>query len=78
MSCRVVFALVISSFALSIACGDETDDLRQEREEQRPSEREGPEGCYIGSRRMCDCELTREECTEDIGTWTSGCASCAS
>ena len=76
MIARSLFAL--SCLALSLACGDSDDEVEQEQQEQRPQEREGPAGCYIGSRMLCDCEITEEDCTADVGMWVpSGCASCA-
>jgi len=78
MIARSFFAL--SCLALSLACGDGDDEteVEQEQQEQRPPEREGPAGCYIGSRMMCDCEIAEEDCTADVGMWvSSGCASCA-
>ena len=71
-------AVVSSSLAAAFACGGGADEVEvmQEQEQQRPAERPGPEGCYIPSRTMCDCALGEEDCTEDVGVWTSGCASC--
>ena len=80
MQLKVVPFLV---WALCCACGsDEARLVSPEEEdmavqEQRPPPREGPAGCYIPERTMCDCTLLEEDCTEDIGVWTDGCASCA-
>ena len=82
MQLKVVPCLVL---ALSVACGDEEARIVQaegepetETEEQRPPPREGPEGCYIPTRTMCDCAILEADCGEDVGVWTEGCASCAS
>jgi len=71
-------------WALCCACGgDEARILQAEgepetqTEEQRPPPREGLEGCYIPQRQMCDCEIVEADCSEDVGVWTDGCASCA-
>jgi hypothetical protein len=72
---RSLFAM--SCLGLAFACGD-GDVIEQEQAEKRPAEREGPAGCYIGRRMMCDCELSEEACTADVGMWVpSGCSSCA-
>lgn len=53
------------------------EETPSEGEGQRRPPREGPEGCYIGSRRQCDCDIPQAECTGEDQTWTDGCASCA-
>jgi len=77
---------LVSCLALVVcaACGDEDARIVQaagepetETEEQRPAPRPGPEGCYIVARNMCDCAILEPDCSEDIGVWTEGCASCA-
>jgi len=75
--------LTLASLALS-ACGGDTEKAQTERTEtqqemptQRPPMREGPDGCYIPARTKCDCAIQEADCTEDVGVWTPGCASCA-
>ena len=67
--------------AAASACGgdDEEEQVEQEVEQQMPSERMGPAGCYIPAEFRCDCELTEAACTEDVGMWVDmGCGTCAS
>lgn len=66
------------------ACGDEADVQQVEMEQQqsqpegeRPPPREGPDGCYIPAQTRCDCAIVEADCTEDVGIWADGCASCA-
>jgi len=83
MQLKVVPFLV---WALCCACGgddarlvppESEDEPQTEVEQQRPPPREGPEGCYIPERTMCNCEIVEADCSEDVGIWTDGCASCA-
>jgi hypothetical protein len=78
---RGAFLLVL---ALACACGDEATVQQVEMEQQenqpegeRPPPREGPDGCYLPEQRACDCAIVEADCTEDVGVWTDGCASCA-
>jgi hypothetical protein len=76
--------LLLALAGLVVACGDEatvqqvemtTEEAQPEGE--RPPPREGPDGCYIPEQRACDCAIVEADCTEDVGVWTMGCASCA-
>lgn len=81
LAARGAFLLAL---ALACACGDEAtvqqvemEQLENQPEGERPPPREGPEGCYLPEQRRCDCAVAELDCTEDVGTWTDGCASCA-
>jgi hypothetical protein len=70
---RAALALLLAS----IACGGEDDTMVDDDDMAMDSDREGPIGCYLIQRMMCDCELTREECTDEASmVWTEGCMSC--
>jgi hypothetical protein len=75
-----------SSTALWLGCGgdsandddaNQSEDTRESEGEGRPQMGEGPEGCYIEANFMCDCDLDEAACSEDVGIWTDGCATCA-
>ena len=73
-------ALPLLCLALCGACGGDSEDDSVESgggSGGQSSMREGPEGCYIEANFACNCDLAEAECTEDIGIWTPGCASCA-
>jgi hypothetical protein len=80
-----VAPLLLALTCAVVACGDEAETVQQPEMEQqesqpeseRPPPREGPEGCYIGAQMRCNCDLVEEDCTEEVGVWTMGCASCA-
>lgn len=82
---RAVPLLALAAFCAVSACADEEATVQQtemqqqpsETEGQRPPEREGPDGCYLPEQQKCDCEIVEVDCTEDVGIWTTGCASCA-
>ena len=83
-SLRGALLLALALACSASACGDEAtvrevEMAQQENqpEGERPPPREGPEGCYISERRSCDCGIVEADCTEDVGIWTDGCASCA-
>ncbi len=76
---RAALALLLAS----IACGGDSDDTMVDDEQMEDgdmvmqSDREGPIGCYIIARNMCDCALTREQCANAATmVWTEGCMSC--
>jgi hypothetical protein len=82
MRLTIATAFVLSFLGLCSACGDEDETTTTEgqptdtvTEGERP-EREGPEGCYIPSQMLCDCDVVEVDCTEDVGVWTPGCMSC--
>lgn len=55
---------------------DATMDASDGSDDMQGPPREGPPGCYIPSMRMCDCDIAEADCSEDVGVWTEGCASC--
>jgi len=72
-----VTKLVIASLFLAVmACGGDSEEAEEEPMQETMMEREGPEGCYIIARMMCDCALTEAQCTGADKTWTPGCMSC--
>jgi hypothetical protein len=85
LSAHVAPLLVVALAAAVSACGDEAEVVQQTETEQqqsqpegeRPPPREGPDGCYIPTQRSCDCAIVEADCSEDVGVWTMGCASCA-
>lgn len=81
---RSVLLLALAVACAVSACGDEAtvrevEMVQQENqpEGERPPPREGPDGCYLPAQRSCDCAIAEADCTEDVGVWTTGCASCA-
>lgn len=72
-------AAMVLLFA-SIACGGESDETEVMDEEETTmlmTDREGPAGCYVPQRMMCDCALTEAQCTGETMVWVpNGCASC--
>ena len=81
---RAASLLILALAAVVFACGDEEEVVQQTEMEQleaqpegeRPPPREGPEGCYIPAQTRCDCAILEADCSEDVGVWTTGCASC--
>lgn len=90
MSAKLIFSFLFALLCAACSdgstcegslCGQETPPSgtggSAGAEGERPPEREGPEGCYIEAEHRCDCELEEAACTEDVGIWTDGCATCA-
>jgi hypothetical protein len=77
--------LMLALAGAVFGCGDEEETVQQtemqeqpsQSEGERPPPREGPEGCYIPAQTRCDCAILEADCTEEVGVWTTGCASCA-
>ncbi|MEY2937396.1 MAG: hypothetical protein RL033_8145 [Pseudomonadota bacterium] len=77
--------LMLALAGAVFGCGDEEETVQQREmlepssqpEGERPPPREGPDGCYIPAQTRCDCAVSEADCTEDVGIWTMGCASCA-
>ncbi len=90
---RSVLARAVPLLAVALACAFACDDeatvqgeemepfemeqLENQPEGERQPPREGPDGCYLPEQRSCDCAVAEADCTEDVGIWTTGCASCA-
>lgn len=83
-SLRGALLLALALVCAVSACGDEAtvreaemEQLESQPEGERPPPREGPDGCYLPEQRGCDCAVAEADCTQDVGVWTTGCASCA-